>query len=205
MKQHDKGPATQAPAAPTAFTDAPELQKAAAAGQAMLQATSDPFLSAAALGITEADRKGLIMTLEGLESGQIVSNVNFNMSMWYGSRKRSYQAGMDLHSCGTTACLAGWANYLTNGEAFPEVTKMTPGNHDVPDMYVCNTALHNRLPLATQSLFGLREGPYLTSRDQTNANYGVVGNSKEAAPVLREYLTTGRVTWFDEVSKREGK
>ena len=67
------------------------------------------FLSAADLRISEIERDALIATLHAFEREEIVS---FSM--------RNFR-----EDCGTPACICGWANHLSEGRAFAEVSSMS--------------------------------------------------------------------------------
>jgi hypothetical protein len=74
---------------------------------------SDPFKSAAELGITERERCALIEVMCKLQSGEIPGTLQ--MEYWQ-------------NECGTEACIAGWSHLLSKGEAFPELKGIRQGS-----------------------------------------------------------------------------
>ena len=121
------------------------------------------FLPAGDLGISETERDALIATLYAFERGEID---NFTM--------RHFR-----EECGTPACICGWANYFSEGQAFVEVSSM-PGTLAVK-------RLHRRLPRQLQYLFDIQGLPQQTGATQA-----------QAAAALSNYLTLGEPRW-DEV------
>jgi hypothetical protein len=122
------------------------------------------FLPATALGISEVEREALIATLHAFERGEID---NFTM--------RHFR-----ETCGTPACICGWANYFSDGRAFAEVSSMS-GTRAVK-------RLHGRLPRQLQLLFDIQGFPR-----QAGAT------PAQAATALSNYLTLGEPRW-DEVT-----
>jgi hypothetical protein len=123
------------------------------------------FLSARDLGISEIERGALITTLFAFERGEID---NFTM--------RHFR-----ESCGTPACICGWANYFSDGRAFAEVSTM-PGT-------LAAKKLHGRLPRQLQYLFDIQGLPLQSGATQS-----------QAAAALANYLTLGEPRW-DEVTR----
>jgi len=126
------------------------------------------FKTATDLGITEDEVLALIQVLGMLERGEI-SEKHFWMARFWSE-------------CGTVGCLCGWANYVSNGAAFPEVNP----DHTAATI---ETALRKRLPLAALALFA--------SDGRTSA-----GDAKPAhgAIALRNYLTTGEARWAEALA-----
>jgi hypothetical protein len=120
------------------------------------------FLSATDLGISEIERDALIATLLAFEREEIE---HFSM--------RHFKA-----SCGTPACICGWANHLSDGSAFPEVSTMS-GERAVKVLY-------RRLPRELQHLFDIQGLPRHAGATQT-----------QAAAALANYLTQGEPRWDD--------
>jgi hypothetical protein len=118
------------------------------------------FLSATDLAISEVERDALIATLFAFERGEID---NFTM--------RHFR-----ESCGTPACICGWANYFSEGRAFTEVSSMS-GTLAVKKLY-------NRLPKQLQYLFDIQGLPQQTGATQA-----------QAAAALSNYLTFGEPRW----------
>jgi hypothetical protein len=122
------------------------------------------FLSATDLGISETERGALIATLLAFERGEIA---NFTM--------RHFR-----DSCGTPACICGWANHFSDGRAFTEVSSMSG--------VLATKRLHGRLPKQLQYLFDIQGLPQQTGATQA-----------QAAAALSNYLTFGEPRW-DEVT-----
>jgi hypothetical protein len=118
------------------------------------------FLSAADLGILEVERDALIATLFAFERDEIE---NFTMRHFRGS-------------CGTPACICGWANYISAGRAFAEVSSMS-GTLAV-------RRLCGRLPKQLQYLFDIQGLPEQAAATQA-----------QAAAALSNYLTFGEPRW----------
>lgn len=118
------------------------------------------FLSATDLGISEVERESLITTLFAFERGEIS---NFTM--------RHFR-----ETCGTPACICGWANYFSGGRAFAEVSSM-PG-------VLATKRLYGRLPKQLQYLFDIQGFPQQTAATQA-----------QAAAALASYLTSGEPRW----------
>jgi hypothetical protein len=122
------------------------------------------FLSATDLGISDVERDALIATLLAFERKEIE---HFSM--------RHFKA-----SCGTPACICGWANHLSEGHAFPEVSTMS-GERAV-------RVLYRRLPRELQYLFDIQGLPRQAGATQA-----------QAVAALTNYLTLGEARW-DEVT-----
>ncbi len=122
------------------------------------------FLSAADLGISEIERDALVATLFAFERDEIE---NFTM--------RHFR-----ESCGTPACICGWANFISGGRAFAEVSTMS-GTLAVRRLY-------GRLPQQLQYLFDIQGLPQQAGATQA-----------QAAAALSNYLTFGEPRW-DEVT-----
>jgi hypothetical protein len=123
------------------------------------------FLSATDLGISEIERDALVATLLAFEREEIE---HFSM--------RHFKA-----SCGTPACICGWANHLSEGQAFPEVSTMSSER--------VVKALYRRLPRQLQYLFDIQGLPQQAGATQA-----------QAAAALVNYLTLGEPRW-DEATR----
>jgi hypothetical protein len=122
------------------------------------------FRSATDLGISEVERNALIATLFAFERGEIQ---NFTM--------RHFR-----ETCGTPACICGWANFYSGGEAFAEVSNMSAT--------LAVKRLHARLPRQLQYLFDIQGMPRQSA-----------ATPAQAATALANYLTCGEPRW-DEVT-----
>jgi len=123
------------------------------------------FLSATDLGISEVEREALITTLFAFERGEII---NFTM--------RHFR-----ETCGTPACICGWANYFSGGQAFAEVSTMSG--------VLATKRLHGRLPKQLQYLFDIQGFPEQTAATPT-----------QAGAALANYLTRGEPRWEEVTS-----
>jgi len=111
--------------------------------------------TAADLGISETEYCALVKTLHAMENGKIKEE-NIDMRMW---------------GCGTTHCIAGWANTIDN-EAFPEISPLVMNREMVAKM-------KSRIPRALSALFGL-DNISMTHASPT-----------KAIRALRNYLQSG--------------
>ncbi len=118
------------------------------------------FLSATDLGISEVERQALIATLFAFERGEIN---NFTM--------RHFR-----ETCGSPACICGWANHFSGGQAFTEVSTLSG--------VIATKRLHARLPMQLQLLFDIQGVPEQGAATQ-----------EEAAAALLNYLTYGEPRW----------
>lgn len=118
------------------------------------------FLPATDLGISDIERGALIATLLAFERDEIE---HFSM--------RHFRA-----TCGTPACICGWANHLSEGRAFPEVSSMS-GERAVKVLY-------RRLPRPLRSLFDIQGLPQQAGATQA-----------QAAAALSNFLTLGEPCW----------
>ncbi len=123
------------------------------------------FKTAAELGLSEAQRCGLVKTLAFMEAGKLmhvnrshrdVASISplmpFNMTMW----RRSYK-------CGTVCCIGGTAEFLG---------RVSYGQ--------------NLIPYQLRMLFGLVDHAFESMNDVTERQAGVA---------LRHYLETGITDW----------
>ena len=118
------------------------------------------FRSAADLGISEVERNALVATLFAFERGEIQ---NFTMRHL-------------RETCGTPACICGWANFYSGGEAFAEVSSMSAT--------LAVKRLHARLPRQLQYLFDIQGMPRQSGATRA-----------QAAAALANYLTFGEPRW----------
>src|SRR5690349_3894016 len=91
------------------------------------------FMKPEALGISESETAALIRVLGMLERGEI-GEQHFDMSF--------YQS-----HCGTIGCICGWANFVSKGKAFPELTKFNSNHLEATE------AFERRLTRETLDLF----------------------------------------------------
>ena len=116
------------------------------------------FKTASELGVSEIEYSALLTTLFAFERGEIT---NFTMDRF-------------RHACGTPACICGWANHLSGGEAFPELDTPSAGR-----------SLFDRLP---QNLLVLFDIGYPKNDAAT---------IEQAQRALSSYLTTGEPNWVE--------
>jgi len=116
------------------------------------------FKTAAELGIQEHEANALQTVLYMLEDGEIKQSLLY-MGAW------TYE-----HSCGTTHCIAGWANVI-DGNSFPEISGFTSLKAYIE--------LKDRLPNELSRLFGM-DNPKMSS-----------AAPDVAIESLRHYLETG--------------
>lgn len=116
------------------------------------------FLPAAELELSEVEKEALIKVLGMLERGEI-RDTNFSMNIFL----------REDEGCGTIGCLAGWANSVSNGLAFPTLAGLSPK---------VNSLFWNSVPGVIWSIMAMRRPTV-----------------EEGAQVLRTFLTTGEVTW----------
>jgi hypothetical protein len=144
------------------------------------------YLDAKQLGITEIERNSLIEVLHRMERGELVSFVDSgNIAQTNTIYMPTFittpcPLTSEKANCGTIGCLAGWANIISNGEAFPEIESFTPTS-------VIAQHLQDRLPKALCSVFGIDHliDHLLNVSTETLAND------------LREYLTTGNIDDYE--------
>jgi hypothetical protein len=128
------------------------------------------FRTAADLGIKDEQRAALITLLGMLERGEIVHQT-------VGTRARDYESDLRAFNmmewdCGSAACLGGWCEHIAERD-FPH-------------------------PYPGEGIRGLfypddEEGP-----QSANYDYDAI-TTEQAATALRNYLTTGRPRWADNI------
>jgi hypothetical protein len=136
------------------------------------------FLSAATLEITEVERTALIKVLGMMERGEITSEVQYKSR----TQRRLYMPDFiqTNNECETAACLAGWA-HIIEPEAFPEVPIIMDYRHSVKAV-MAKSRLMIRLSDEAKSLFRFGANAYSVSEPSV----------AEVAPILRNFLTTGK-------------
>jgi hypothetical protein len=158
----------------------------------------DNFKPAAELNLTNIERDALIDVLGRMERGEIVSEHNLPPECavrFKDTPKISMPRFFTKTECGTIGCLAGWANLISDGKAFPEINlvkERVSGRADndyqealdftrTPEFY----AMKERLSKETKRLFVMAGGGY--HDDLSDLSHITLTNR------LRNYLTTGKV------------
>lgn len=135
------------------------------------------FKSAADLGISDVELGSLITVLGMLERDELVQGLYPMAIQARAPNEFNMAVTIENSSCGTIACLAGWAYSISGKQAFPEITKDDIG------------AWRNDRNL--RDLFGI---------GKTHSELcGVTPD--QAATALRSYLTTGDARWDLAVSR----
>lgn len=190
MRKQDKPVETPAATSTQAkYAPNQEIAAAAALGAEVLAVKQmmpeGKFLTAEQLRLTEAEYEGLMRALYMFENGKIGQD-EFRMQNWYTwvSKKKFSDVGEDnVHGCGTTACLAGWANFLTDGKAFSNILndRFAKRWGAQPDTDRRNKA--ESIPNAASEMF--------------RGVWGDLGgnDTRRAAIALRTYLETGAHGW----------
>jgi hypothetical protein len=131
------------------------------------------FMPPSALGLSNVEFESLVRVLGMLERGEIADD-QFTM--------RRVQ-----HPCRTPACLCGWANHVSYGQAFPL--------HEKPGLTVfSSTTLSPRwraMPPRLQELFAYGGRP-------TDPVYSATPS--QAAIALRSFLTRGEARWEEALA-----
>lgn len=128
------------------------------------------FKTPADLGISNAEFEALAKVLGMLERGDIPER-EFNMARIRGKT-----------SCGTVACICGWASIVSDGRAFP--MREMPGERWYP------ISSFSALPKSLRDLFGV-----------DNMKVCFEGTRQSAAIALRSYLTTGEPRWAEALAE----
>lgn len=144
------------------------------------------FKTATELGITEAERGALIEVLENMKCGNIYSRHDMpdECRVKHATTPKIHMESFFTHNteCGTVGCLAGWANIVSGGEAFPELNKARERHpNSIPDI----ENMIQRLPLELRKLFLVRGSSGYLVKDLTHGTL---------IQRLNNYLTTGFVT-----------
>lgn len=130
------------------------------------------FKTPADLLISDIEFESLLKVLGMLERGEI--------------RDSQFDMASFRSECGTVGCLCGWAFFISEGAAFPEVA-----NAKLERL----APLKDRLPIKLQELFDIGGGG--------NRRFGIFGGTatpSQAAFVLRNFLTTGEPNWAEVLS-----
>ena len=135
---------------------------------------ANSFMAPTALGISDIEFESLVKVLGMLERGEIPDD-QFTM--------RRVQ-----HPCRTPACLCGWANHVSSGQAFPlhEQSRRT--------LFWSTTAQGprwNELAPRVRDLFGY--GGRATDPVYT-------ASPSQAAIALRSFLTHGEARWAEALA-----
>jgi hypothetical protein len=144
------------------------------------------FKSASELGITEVERNALIVVLESMELGKIYSyhNMPAECRVKHADTPKIHMELFFTHDteCGTVGCLAGWANILSDGKAFPELNN---AREQKPNSTANIEDMIRRLPLEIRRLFLVRGSSFGDMNDLSH---------ETLIKRLRNYLSTGSVT-----------
>ena len=135
------------------------------------------FKSAADLGVTDIELTALVHLLGMLERDELVHGEHPFAKMARGPNEFNMAATLD-NSCGTIGCIAGWANALSGGDAFPEIVKGEIENW------------HLRSNQQLINLFGIGRA--------CGGLYSIT--PAQAATALRSYLTTGDAKWHEAIA-----
>jgi hypothetical protein len=132
------------------------------------------FKTPSALGLREVEFEALVKVLGMLERGEILDD-QFTM--------RRVQ-----HPCRTPACLCGWANYVSDGQAFPLQPRAPLLPFASPSTY---GPRWNVMPRPLLELFGYGGRP-------TDPVYAATPS--QAAYALRSFLTRGEPRWAEAMA-----
>lgn len=141
------------------------------------------FKTAAELGIKDVELDALIKVLGMLERGEIPAKA-FNMGRFRPYCEDRSDAKI-VAECGTIGCLCGWANFISDGAAFPEIYELRGGD-----------PLMSRLPRGARHAFAMNNN---TQPDLINRIWQE-GTPASAAIALRSYLTTGEANWAEALA-----
>ena len=134
---------------------------------------ANSFMTPSALGISDVEFDALVKVLGMLERSEITDD-QFTM--------RRVQ-----HPCRTPACLCGWANYVSAGQAFPLYAK--------PGLTVFSDATYaprwRDMPRPLLNLFGY-------AGRATDPVYAATPS--QAAIALRNFLTQGEPRWAEALA-----
>jgi hypothetical protein len=125
---------------------------------------ANSFMTAEALGITKAEQRALVRVLGMFERGEI-------------SREQYSIGSLSAPSCGTPACIRGWARHVAPGTF--QVTEEHPA--ELRRLFFLLSCEDNR---RVSSL------PRFDPR-----------NPQQAAVALRNYLTTGEPRWAEALAE----
>lgn len=152
----------------------------------------DNFKPASELGITEVERAALIEVMECMERGEIVSEYDMpeQCRIKHANTPKIEMSQYFTHNtkCGTIGCLAGWANILSSGKAFPELNpfKFKYIGADETALVGLNN-MTQRLPPQLRRLFMIGVGSDTPLDDFRDQSTGTLSQR------VRNYLTTGSI------------
>jgi hypothetical protein len=133
------------------------------------------FMTASALGINDIQLDALIKVLGMLERSEL-EHTGVCQPV-----KNGFNMAEILHenSCGTVACLCGWAHLVSDRKAFPQVEnylaeRKRPGWSKLP-----------------KELFNL----FFNNTGRVSSLWNI--DNSQAASALRNYLTTGKPNWSE--------
>lgn len=122
------------------------------------------FKTATDLGIEEVELEALVKVLGMLERGEI--------------KREQFDMYQIKHKCGTPSCILGWANFVSNGDAFPLAHRPLMVGLG-PDW--------NRLSKEAKVIFSFAD--CAPNADKAKPD--------QAAIALRNYLTSGEANWAE--------
>jgi hypothetical protein len=132
------------------------------------------FKTPSALGISDTEFEALVAVLGMLERGEIPTD-QFNM--------RRVQ-----HPCRTPACLCGWANHVSGGQAFPLEARSRQTLFSTTTTYAPRW---KDLPQPVLQLFAY-------DGQATDPVY--VATPSQAAIAVRNFLTLGEPRWAEALA-----
>lgn len=153
------------------------------------------FLTAEKLGIQKEEREALIWVLGLLESKKLAADVDGDLPE---EGLNVFRMGLtiDAHSCGTAACIAGWASICMQGIQAGEngIYILSEEQDRTADRY-CKSA---KGPL--KDLF--------YCYDPESVDFNALCDIDDISPsgaarALRNYLTTGKPSWGDAIEAND--
>lgn len=139
------------------------------------------FKTATDLGIKDVELDALIKVLGMLERGEI-PKAAFDMG-----RFRPYYSSEEsvVAECGTVGCICGWANFISNGAAFPELNELRIGD-----------PLMRRISPAARHAFAMDDH----TQTELTGRIWSEGTPASAAVALRSFLSTGDANWAEALA-----
>lgn len=139
------------------------------------------FKTALDLQITEIEKQSLIKVMGMIERDEIVVVRRLQSDTPKGAYLHMPAIKRIDEQCGSVGCICGWANIVSDGQAFPEINRQS-GSPTVHDM------LNGHRTHAIQDLFGIT--------DSSNRLISKMGESKDnVVQAIRNYLTIGEAKW----------
>lgn len=115
-------------------------------------------------------------TLESLVNPETQTDVGFYLPTWICTDETVHEVDTSGHSCGTVACIGGWAVYLYCDKDIKRASKYS-GNLDF-----------------MQEILGIYGQNFFSLCTPDIQNYSVV-TPDTAAQVIRHFVETGEVDW----------